>query len=290
MELTNREAFFKAKELIKNSKNQISDSEIYQLLIVANSFYSYTEIVENFDKNLAKPQYFFEKFDLLIEGKPIQYITNIGSFLDFDFYVDERVLIPRPETEGLVLLVKNLIESYKIKHKTIVDLCTGSGCIAIYMKGNFEESKVYATDLNDCCLEVAKLNANKFNAKINFLKGDKTAPLNEIDERIDVLVSNPPYISKKNEKDVEKKVFDYEPHDALFVENGTEFYEDCFKNHKKFMNDDKFLMAFEINYDQKESLTKLINQYFGDEITYNFYQDIYNMDRYLVISKGYKIW
>ena len=142
MDLTNREAFFEAKNRIEKAKVKISDSELYTILIKANKFSSYTEIITNFDKNLAEPQYFFQKLDEIIAGKPIQYAINLASFLDFDLYVDERVLIPRPETEGLVLLVKDIILSNKIKHDTILDVCTGSGCIALFMKGIFPDSKV----------------------------------------------------------------------------------------------------------------------------------------------------
>lgn len=287
MALTNREAFFKAKELISKSETKVSDSEIYELLIFANDYSSYSDIVMNFESTLKNEEQFFANLNRVISGEPIQYVLNVAPFLDFDFYVDKRVLIPRPETEGLVLLVKNFILDNKIRHKTIADLCTGSGCIAIYMKAYFEDSNVYATDIHDECLDVAKMNAKKFKADINFLRGNMSEPLFDIDERIDILVSNPPYAPNDNE--IEEKVKKYEPIDAIVTEDGVTFYEDYFKNYKKFMSSDKFLMAFEINYDEEDKLTDLINKYFDDsQICFKFFKDIYNLTRYLIIMKGYK--
>lgn len=285
---TNREVYLEAKEVIRNKDLEISDSEIYQILIFANDFESYTDLVLNFDKEIKNYSFFIDKFERITTGEPIQYVLNIAPFLYFDLYVDQRVLIPRPETEGLVLLAKSIIQENKIRHKFIADCCTGSGCIALFMKAYFEESKVYATDIHDRCLDVAKINAKKFNANIHFLKGDKSKPLTELDETIDVLISNPPYAP--DDSKIEEKVKKYEPIDAITTEGGVTFYEDYFKNHSKFMNDDKFMMAFEIGYDQKEILTELINKYFkkDEQIQYKFYQDIYNLDRYLIILKGYK--
>ena len=288
MELTNREVYLKAKEEITNKDLKISDSEIYQILIFANEFESYTDLVLNFDKEINNYSFFVDKFNRITTGEPIQYVLNIAPFLDFDFYVDNRVLIPRPETEGLVLLAKSIIQENKIRHRFIADCCTGSGCIAIYMKAYFQESKVYATDIHNRCLDVAKINATKFNANIHFLKGDKSKPLTELDEPLDILISNPPYAP--GDSKIEEKVKKYEPIDAITTEGGVTFYEDFFKNHSKFMNDDKFMMAFEIGYDQQEQLTFLIKKYFKEDehIEYKFYQDIYNLDRYLIILKGYK--
>lgn len=288
MELTNREVYLKAKEEITSKDLKISDSEIYQILIFANEFESYTDLVLNFDKEINNYSFFIDKFNRIKTGEPIQYVLNIAPFLDFDFYVDNRVLIPRPETEGLVLLAKSIIQENKIRHRFIADCCTGSGCIAIYMKAYFEESKVYAIDIHNRCLDVAKINATKFNANIHFLKGDKSKPLTELDEPLDILISNPPYAP--DDSKIEEKVKKYEPIDAITTEGGVTFYEDFFKNHSKFMNDDKFMMAFEIGYDQQQQLTFLIKKYFKEDehIEYKFYQDIYNLDRYLIILKGYK--
>ena len=102
MALTNREAFFKAKELISKSETKVSDSEIYELLIFANDYSSYSDIVMNFESTLKNEEQFFANLNRVISGEPIQYVLNVAPFLDFDFYVDKRVLIPRPETEGLV--------------------------------------------------------------------------------------------------------------------------------------------------------------------------------------------
>ena len=285
MELTNRELYFKAKEEILNKKLEISDSEIYTLLIVVNKLGSFTDIINDFDKKCLNPQLFYSYLNEIIKGKPIQYVTHIAPFLDFDFYVDERVLIPRPETEGLALLVTNFIKENKIKHDRIFDCCTGSGCLAIYLKAMFEDSKIYASDISLDALEVAKVNANKYKADIHFLNGDKIKPFIEEDLLGDVLISNPPYV--KNKEDIEEKVKKFEPMNAIYDETGVSFYLNFIENWDKYLKDN-FMMAFEINYDQENELKEIINEYLDEKTNFHFYKDIYNLTRYLIIVRGYE--
>ena len=285
---TNREVFLETKEQIKIRKNtSISDTEIYRLLANANGLSSYTELVVNFDEKIKNKALYIRNLNKLFDGAPIQYILGKTSFIDLDIFINRNVLIPRPETEGLALFVKDFINKYKIAHDSIADICTGSGCIALYMKEQFPNSIVYATDKYEDPLMVAKINKERLNLDINLLKGSRLQPLEENKIKIDVLVSNPPYV--ENIKDIEPKVLRYEPLNAIYSMNGLHFYDSYFRHHKAVMND-KFFMAFEINYDQKESLIKLINNYFDKEkAQYIFKKDIYGKDRYLFIFGGYQI-
>ena len=156
MELTNREAYFQTKHAIEKEGLDISNNEICQLLEKANGFNSYTELTLNFDKKLAKPDYFEKLKSKLFSGQPTQYILNEAPFIDYTFYVDNRVLIPRVETEELVIKTIDLLKLLKIEPKSILDMCTGSGCIAIYLKSKFENSEVYASDISKDALDVAK--------------------------------------------------------------------------------------------------------------------------------------
>lgn len=283
--LTNRELFFLAKNKIKNTNKNISDNEIYQVLEYVNNYQNYTEIVLNFDKICENCKVFDNLLDELISGKPIQYLLNQAQFLNFNLYVNKNVLIPRPETEGLVIKAIEYIEKLNLNHDRIVDICTGSGAIAIALKDKYINSEVYATDLHQECIDVASKNANTFGKQIHFLVGNKLEPLKERNLKFDILISNPPYV--ENIDDIEEKVKSYEPFDAVYSKDGTAFYEAFFKEANSVMNSD-FFMAFEINYDQEEKLTKLIKKYFNENIRYKFEKDIYNLNRYLFILNGYE--
>jgi release factor glutamine methyltransferase len=284
---TLRETFLKTRNDIKSQKVSISDNIIYRLLINAEGMNSFTELITNFDKTLANPHCFERNLAKVLEGQPLQYVLGEAPFIDLDLYVNSNVLIPRPETEGLVMLVQKLISDNSLNHDTIADVCTGSGCIALYMKYKYPNSRIIATDLYEDALAVARSNSERHKLFVDFMKGDKLQPMLESNIKLDVLISNPPYV--ENQDDIQPIVKNYEPMYAVYSEDGLAFYKEYFKNYKKIMNK-KFVMAFEINYDQKESLTKLIGKYFKDEDTsFLFLKDIYDKYRYLIITGGYDV-
>ena len=285
MELTNREIFFLAKEEIKKRDLEVSDSEIVSLLEHVNNFKNYTEFSLNFDKNCANPQYFYDLFNKIINGEPLQYVLKSAPFHDFNLYVDKRVLIPRVETEELCLKVLEKLKLLNIKVNTALDMCTGSGCIALFIKKNLKDVSVYASDISEDALDVAIKNAKDNKLAINFIKSDKTEIIIKEKLKFDLLVSNPPYVEKL--EDIEEKVRKYEPLNAIYSEDGTAFYENVFLNYQKIMNDE-FLMAFEINYDQEEKLTNLIYKYFKKDIEFSFEKDLYGLTRFLFIYRGDK--
>ena len=249
MELTNREIFFLAKEEIKKRDLEVSDSEIVSLLEHVNNFKNYTEFSLNFDENCANPQYFYDLFNKIINGEPLQYVLKSAPFHDFNLYVDKRVLIPRVETEELCLKVLEKLKIFNLKVNTALDMCTGSGCIALFIKKNLKDVNVYASDISEDALDVAIKNAKDNKLVINFIKSDKTD-----------------FIIKEHLK-----------FDLLNV----------FLNYQKIMNDE-FLMAFEINYDQEEKLTNLIYKYFKKDIEFSFEEDLYGLTRFLFIYRGDK--
>ncbi len=285
--MTNREAYLKAKKLLLQFKdNDLHDSEIYLLLIRSNGYHNFTELIKNFDENLANPASFERNLNRLIKGEPIQYITEEAPFFDLDLKVNHNVLIPRPETEGLVKFLIYYINENKFPHNDIADVCTGSGCIAAYLKKTFPYSNVYAIDKYQDCIEVAEYNFRKYNLSIYLLMGNRLYPLIDRGIKLDILVSNPPYVS--NMDDIEKIVKDNEPMTAIYTQDGTKFYESFFKHHKEVMKE-RFLMAFEINYDQEEKLTFLINNYFDlTKIKYKFVKDVFGKTRYLFIEGNYE--
>lgn len=284
MELTNREVFFNTQKEAIEKNIKLSNSEIYMLLQKANNFTSFTQLTLNFDKNIANLDYFLNLKEKIFQGTPIQYALNEAPFLDLNLYVDKNVLIPRVETEELVTKVLSYIIKNNYKHDVILDLCTGSGCIALYLKKNFQNSKVYASDISINAINVARKNAKDNNLDICFLEGDKLEPILNSDIKLDMLISNPPYVENFN--DIEDKVKNYEPINAIYTKDGTSFYEDVFKHHKEIFNE-KLFMAFEINYDQEVKLTKLIEKYFDEGVNFWFEKDIYGLTRFLFISRGY---
>ncbi|MDQ3142324.1 MAG: peptide chain release factor N(5)-glutamine methyltransferase, partial [Bacteroidota bacterium] len=149
----------------------------------------------------------------VLKGKPVQYVVGEASFMNLNLFVDERVLIPRPETEELVYWVEK--EIIKTGANSILDVGTGSGCIAIYLKKKFPAVEVNALDISEAALEVARMNAINYNADINFIKMDFLLEIPEL-KNIDVIISNPPYISQQEKKLMTPWVINYEPSIALF--------------------------------------------------------------------------
>lgn len=154
-----------------------------------------------------------EIVDRLILGEPIQYITGNARFYGMDFKVRPGVLIPRPETEELVDWV---IDGNKEDDLKVLDIGTGSGCIAVSLARNLPFAKVEAIDFSSTALDVAKENATELNAKIRFVKADMYSWMPESNS-LDIVVSNPPYIAPDEKDYMEVRVKDYEPEEALFV-------------------------------------------------------------------------
>ncbi|MDA3953351.1 MAG: peptide chain release factor N(5)-glutamine methyltransferase [Bacteroidales bacterium] len=148
--------------------------------------------------------------------KPIQYILKETSFFNLSFNVNSNVLIPRPETEELVDWI---IQENQNKHISILDIGTGSGCIAIALAKNLPNSEVYACDISKEALSQTKINSKLNNVNVNVMHLDILDSSIQINEKFDIIVSNPPYITEKEKILMHKNVLDYEPEQALFVPN-----------------------------------------------------------------------
>lgn len=272
-----REKYF---ELLKLNSPKLNNTIIYSLLINCNNFNDINELVNNFDNPCQNIDILDKNLDKILKGKPLQYVLNKAWFCNLEFYVDSRVLIPRSETEQLVT---NLIEYLKDKSnvaKNVLDIGTGSGCIAITISKNFPQFNVFASDISKDALDVAKINNDRLNTKVNFIEGNLLEPFLEKDIKFDILISNPPYIL--NESTVDNMVLDYEPHLALFASPSTFYYEEIFKNCHKILNDTA-LLAFEIGEDMEVDLTILIKKYFP-LCHYRFAKDLYNKTRFMYIE------
>jgi len=192
----------------------------------------------------------------LENGEPVQYIVGNVNFYGYELDVNKNVLIPRRETEELVEEV--IKRSKDFINPTIIDVGTGSGAIAISLSKELN-THVYASDISIEALEVAKKNSINNNADITFYNGDMLKPYIQNNIKVDIIVSNPPYI-KENEE-IESIVYNNEPHLALYAkDNGLEFYESILKDVSKILND-KFLIAFEIGETQGLEVRELALKY-----------------------------
>ena len=210
---------------------------------------------------------------------PIQYLTNSQEFMGFNFYVDENVLIPQPDTEILVenviSIIKNLQKSCQ-KEITVLDLCTGSGIIGVCLKKYLQNVNVLSSDISSNALEIAKKNANLQNVKIDFIKSDL---FENIDEKFDVIVSNPPYIKTDKINELSKEVKN-EPRLALDGgQDGLDFYRKIIKESTNFFRKTGYL-ALEIGYDQKEAVENLFKNFKYKEI--KIFKDLSDIERVII--------
>ena len=192
----------------------------------------------------------------LEKEKPVQYILGETEFFGLPFFVNENTLIPRPETEELVSWIlqssKFRIQNSKLR---ILDIGTGTGCIAISLAKNLPEAEVFALDVSEKAIEVAKKNATINNVNITFLH-QSILETEDLEQQFDIIVSNPPYVRNLEKEEIKKNVLDYEPHLALFVEDTDAllFYRRITQLAKK-------------NLTASGELYFEINQYLGNEMT-----------------------
>ena len=250
---------------LKNLENAYKDKEItYYYKLILREVFKRKELQLALDpkSSLKKSELTFLKLAVknLLDQKPIQYIIGKAFFRSLTLKVNENVLIPRPETEELVDWVIEDFRNISPK-KNIIDIGTGSGCIAISLAKELKRNIVYALDNDDAILELAKQNAKKNNVQINFLKKDINF-LNSLNLKIDVVVSNPPYILNKEKKNMKFNVLNHEPHKAIFVsdEDPLKFYR-LILDYAKLNLKKSGLIYFEINPLLIRHLKRLISAY-----------------------------
>ena len=236
---------------------------------------------ENVDVDLE------EKYKELISARlnnyPLQYILGDVYFYGYRFLINEKVLIPRFETEGLVENVLDFIGKQFKNGAKVIDLGCGSGVIGITLVKKNPQLEVTCLDISDDALKQTKENSKLLDVQINVVKGDM---LEGINEKYDIIVSNPPYI--REDEDIEPIVKDNEPHTALYGgSDGLLYYKKILKDASKVLND-KFLIAFEIGRDQAKDIIELATTYL-DNIEIEVKKDLSDNDRYVLIYNKYFI-
>lgn len=254
--------------LAKNYRNNFIEklTPLYDVLEAESFFHIVLEDFHQMKRiDLAlNPEFSFseeelEKWDSVLEKLlqeiPIQYILGKAHFYGLEFEVNENTLIPRPETEELVeWIIKNNSKIEAFKDVKILDIGTGSGCIAISLAKNLPHSNVFAIDVSEKALETAQRNALKNEANVTFLLKN-VLEIEDLEQEFDIIVSNPPYVRNLEKEEIKKNVLEYEPHLALFVDDNDAlvFYR-------------KISELAQQNLSENGQLFFEINQYLGDEM------------------------
>ena len=273
------------KQALEEAKNILKSNNFEDSNIIAKELLSYVlkkdkvYLTINLDSDLTDIEYveFTKYIEQIIDGKPLQYITQKQEFMGMEFFVNEDVLIPQPDTEILVETVLDICKRYGNQSLRILDLCTGSGAIAISLS-KILNTQVFASDVSTKALEVAEKNNILKNSKVEFIESNLFEQING--EKFDIIVSNPPYIKNEEIKSLSKQVQN-EPYIALAGgEDGLDFYRKIIDEAYKHINKNGYL-CLEIGYDQKEDLIKLIKQNENYEYE-NCIKDLSNNDRCII--------
>lgn len=273
------EAMKKAMIELKNDNIEfpkLKSRLLMQFVLNKSRQYVIVNDMEELDKDKEKQYFNFVK--KLRQGFPIEHITHQKEFMKLNFFVDENVLIPRQDTEILVEEVINIAK--KNNSKKILDLCTGSGAIAVSIAKYIPDAQVTAIDVSSEALKIAKKNAisNEVADRITFINSDMFTNLNE--EKFDIIVSNPPYIRTEVIKDLENEV-KKEPYMALDGgEDGLYFYKKIVQESYRYLKFGGYV-CLEIGFDQKFDIIELIENEEKFEKTYSK-KDLYDNDRIIV--------
>lgn len=253
------------------------DTSLIALSYILGKSKSYILMNQNLDLNSEQNQRLNDIINKRKDSYPLQYAIGQWEFYNLRLKVDERALIPRFETE---IIVDYLIKS-PINKEKILDIGTGTGAIALALAKNIENSFVIGSDIEDKALSLASENKVFTGVKnVDFVKSDL---FKNLSGTYDLIVSNPPYIDKKDYESLEKELY-FEPKSALYGGiDGLDFYRGIIKNANNYLND-KGHLVFEIGYNQKEALNKLmINQGF---INIQNIKDFNDFDRFIIAQKG----
>lgn len=220
---------------------------------------------------------YFEAVRMRTKHIPLQHITGHQQFMDYDFLVNKDVLIPRPETELLVEKIVSYIGSLPVK---VLDMCTGSGCIAISVDKMCENAMVDAADISDKALKVAKKNNIRNKSHVTFIKSNL---FDNIKEKYDIIISNPPYISTGDIETLMEEVKDYEPRLALDgSDDGLKFYREICEQLDNYLNENGKIF-FEIGYNQGEEVSDLLRNKHFNHI--QVLKDLSGNDRMVIAGK-----
>lgn len=267
------------KEKLKNANISDYNTDVFILaeyILGVDKMKYYMEPNKTFDDEIGMK--FTEAVEKRCKHIPVQHITGIQQFFQMDFKVNENVLVPRMETEFLVEMCVNYINEQERDVK-VLDMCTGSGCIAVSIKKNCERAEVTGADISDKALEIAKENAENNQCKVSFVK---TNMFENINDKYDVIISNPPYIPTKDIEELENDVKLHDPRLALDgMEDGLYFYRILAQNATNYMVDGG-RMFLEIGYDQGQTVPDILKENGFKDI--KVIKDLADLDRMVIAT------
>ena len=273
--MNRRQAITKACLLLRRQGKEESLARFLLMYILDESPHLFSNNLSEQISKEIEDKYFSLIEKHIKEDVPLSHLVGFEYFYDRKYKVTKDVLSPRMETEELMYKVIEYVKASNKNKFKILDLCTGSGIIAITLKKELEQVSVdvIASDISEEAIEVAKENAQSHDATIKFIKSDI---FNNIDNKFDIIVSNPPYIDRKDEVTIQDNVLKYDPHLALFAEEeGMYFYRKIIEQANDYLNENGVIF-FEIGYDQKDKIIKLADMNgFSAEV----YRDINGRDR-----------
>ncbi len=252
--LTIKQTLTKGTIMLKNSNIESPKLKARLLLqYILKKSRQYLIVYDNQEVDKKAQWEYFVNIEKLTKGMPLQHITHTQEFMKMDFYVDENVLIPRPDTE--ILVEETIKIAQTMERPKILDLCTGSGAIAISLKKYIPSAQVYAVDISKKALEIAKKNAHRLEAEVKFIESNLFEKIKN--EKFDIIVSNPPYIKKSDINYLSQEV-QKEPQIALDGGyDGLEFYRKISYQAIDYLKFGSYL-CFEIGYDQKEEVLEIL--------------------------------
>ncbi len=274
----------KIKEALSACINNLKENNIDEAHSKARRLLAFTlnvpkeYLIINNEKELSKQdfEYYKNYITRLINGEPIQYIIGKQEFMGIEFNVNKDVLIPQPDTE---ILVEETIKIAKEYNKPkVLDLCTGSGAIAVSIKKYVPEAEVFASDISIKALQLAKI--NNIDNNINFIESNL---FENINNEFDIIVSNPPYIRTEEIKSLSKEVQN-EPLIALDGgQDGLDFYRDIIKQAHNYLKSNGKL-CLEIGDEQKDAITQILKSNFN-YTNIKYYKDLQGNDRVIIVEK-----
>ena len=273
--MNRRQAITKACLLLRRQGKEESLARFLLMYMLDESSQLFSnKLSEQLSKEIEE-KYFSLIEKHIREDVPLSHLVGFEYFYNRKFKVTKDVLSPRMETEELIYKVVEYVKATKKNNLKILDLCTGSGIIAITLKKELDQFfiDVVASDISEEAIKVAKENAQFHDATIKFIQSDI---FDNIDEKFDIIVSNPPYIDRKDEVTMQDNVLKYDPHLALFAEEeGMYFYRKIIEQANNYLNNNGVIF-FEIGYDQKEKIIKLADM---NGYSTEVYKDINGRDR-----------
>ena len=250
-------AYFKDRLQIQFSESELKS--MWKQLICKRFDWNDSEFLLSSENRMSESDLLYVRSFVkrLQTNEPFQYILGETTFCDLTLICDSRALIPRPETEELVVWISELLNL-----NSIIDVCSGSGCIALGLKSHFPKANVFGVDLSQDANNLAQSNAIRNNLSVDFYKADALNLNSEFWEKVDsvdVIVSNPPYITQNEKAFMNPNVLDYEPHLALFVPNDSPiiFYERIARLALQKLNQNGFLF-YELNPDFADQVIEML--------------------------------